>query len=60
MTIAGLIVTLLGFGISVASLGMTSSVSGRMVMVLIGIVVSLFGILGLINRAALKNAIWRK
>ena len=60
MTIAGVFVALLGFVISVASLGVTSSVSGRMVMVLIGIVVSLVGILGLINRAAMKNAIWRK
>src|SRR5439155_11051619 len=56
----GLLVTLLGFIISFLSLGMTSSVSGRLVMVLIALAVSLTGILGILNRAFLKNAIWRK
>ena len=60
MAIAGLIVTLLGFIIAVASLGMSSSVSGRMVIVLIGLVVSLVGIIGLINPAYQKKAAWRK
>ena len=39
---------------------MTSSVNVRMMMVLFGIAVSFFGILGVINRAYLKNANWRK
>jgi len=56
----GLIVTLLGFVIAVMSLGMTTSVNGRMIMVLIGIAVSFFGIMGLINTAYNKKAIWRK
>jgi hypothetical protein len=60
MIVAGVLMTLLGFLISVLSLGMTSSVGGRMVMVLIGLVVSFTGILGVLNRAFLKNAIWRK
>jgi hypothetical protein len=60
MAIAGLIVTLLGFGISVASVGMSSSVSGRMVIVLIGLAVSLGGIIGLINPAYQKKAVWKK
>jgi hypothetical protein len=60
MGIAGLIVTFLGFIIAVASLGMSSSVGGRMVMVLIGLAVSLAGIIGLINPAFQKNAAWRK
>ncbi len=60
MIVAGILITLLGFVISVLSLGMTSSVSGRMVMVLIGLAVSLTGIMGVLNRAFLKNAIWRK
>ena len=60
MAIAGLLVTLLGFIIAVASLGMSSSVSGRMVIVLVGLVVSLVGIIGLINPAFQKKAIWRK
>ena len=60
MGIAGLIVTFLGFIIAVASLGMSSSVGGRMVMVLIGLAVSLAGIIGLINPAVQKKAAWRK
>ena len=60
MAIVGVIVTFVGFLISVMSLGMTSSVGGRMVMVLIGLVVSLIGIIGIINRAFQKNAVWRR
>jgi hypothetical protein len=60
MAIAGIIVTLLGFLISVFSLGATSSTMGRLVVVLIGLAVSLVGIIGVINRAYMKNAIWRK
>jgi hypothetical protein len=60
MIFAGILITLLGFLISVLSLGMMAGVGGRMAMVLIGLVVSLTGILGVINRAYLKTAIWRK
>jgi hypothetical protein len=60
MIFAGIVITLLGFLISVFSLTATSSVAGRMVMVIIGIAVSLVGIIGVINRAYMRNAIWRK
>jgi hypothetical protein len=60
MSAIGILVTLLGFVIAVMSLGMTSSVNGRMIMVLIGLAVSLFGIIGLITPAFNKKAIWRK
>jgi len=60
MAIGGVLITLLGFIISVLSVGMTSSVGGRMVIVLIGLAVSLIGIIGVLNRAYMKNAIWRK
>ncbi len=60
MILAGIVITLLGFVLCVLSLGMTSSVGGRMAMVLIGLTLSLVGIMGVINRAFLKNAIWRK
>ena len=60
MALAGLIVTLLGFLIAVGSLGLTSSVSVRMVMTIVGLIVSLGGIIGLINPAYQKNAIWKK
>jgi hypothetical protein len=60
MVYAGILITLLGFAIGVLSLGMASSVGTRMVIVLIGLAVSLFGILGVITRAYLKDAIWRR
>jgi hypothetical protein len=60
MAIAGLAVTFLGFLIALFSLSMTDSVTGRLIMVLIGIVVSVVGIFGLVNSAYLRNAIWRK
>jgi hypothetical protein len=60
MVFVGLIITVLGFALSVLSLGMASSVNGRLVMVVAGIAVSLFGIMGVLNPAYLKNAIWRK
>ena len=60
MILAGIVVTFLGFLISVMSLSITSSVNGRLVIVVIGLFVSLFGIIGLINRTYMKTAIWRK
>jgi hypothetical protein len=60
MALAGVLLTFLGFVIAVLSVAMTSSVGGRMVVVVVGIAMSLIGIIGLINRAFLKNAIWRR
>jgi hypothetical protein len=60
MILVGILVTFSGFVISLLSLNMASGVSGRMVMVLAGIVVSLFGIFGVINKAYVNNAIWKK
>jgi hypothetical protein len=60
MILVGLLLTLLGFVISVLSLAVTSSVGGRLAMVLVGLAVSLFGIMGVLNKAYLKNAIWKK
>ncbi len=60
MVLLGILVTFVGFLISFLSLGMTSSLNGRLAMVLIGLAVSLTGIIGVINRAFMKNANWRK
>jgi hypothetical protein len=56
----GLVVTFLGFLISLFSLAITSSTGGRLVLVLLGLGVSLFGIIGLLNKHYMKNAIWKK
>jgi hypothetical protein len=60
MIVVGLLVTLLGFVISVSSLGVASGVGARMMMTLLGIAISLFGILGILNPYYLKNAIWKR
>ncbi len=60
MAAIGLLITLLGFLLSVFSLSLTTSVNGRLMMVLAGLAISLFGIIGMVNRAYLQKAIWRK
>ena len=60
MVLLGLAVTVLGFLLAVLSLGAVSGVGGRLTLVLIGGALTLTGIIGLINRAYLKHAIWKK
>ena len=60
MALVGVAVTFLGFVMAFASLGVTDSVGGRMGMVLAGIVVSLFGIMGVITPAYQKTWIGKK
>ena len=60
MTLIGLLITLLGFIISFLGLGLTTATGVRMTMAIAGILVSLFGIIGLINRSYMKTAIWRR
>lgn len=60
MLLIGLAVTVVGFLIAVLSLGITGSVSGRMILVLAGLAISLSGIIGLVNKAYLRDAIWKK
>ena len=60
MIAAGLVLAVAGGLISIAGLGLMNSVGGRMAFALVGIAVSLFGILGILNKAYLANAIWRR
>ena len=60
MAFVGLAITLLGFVLAVASLGITSSNPARLVIVLVGTVVSLVGIMGVLNPAYMKDAIWKQ
>ncbi|MBI4891234.1 MAG: hypothetical protein HY821_11470 [Acidobacteria bacterium] len=60
MVAIGLLVTFLGFLLSLFSLTLTTSTGGRMGLVLAGIAISLTGIIGIINRAYVKNAIWKR
>jgi hypothetical protein len=60
MAFVGLAVTLLGFVIAAMSVGISSSNAVRLVIVLVGIAMSLGGIMGLINPAYQKNAVWKR
>jgi hypothetical protein len=60
MALAGLIVTLAGFLLAAGSVGLMTGTGGRLLLVVVGIVISLFGILGLINPAYQKNAVWKR
>ena len=60
MIAIGIVVTFLGFVISLLSLTLAASVGGRLAVVLCGLAVSLFGILGLLNRAYINKAIWKQ
>jgi hypothetical protein len=60
MIALGLLITLAGFLITLLSLGMASATGVRMAMTLLGIAVSLFGIIGVLNPAYLKTAPWRR
>jgi hypothetical protein len=60
MVAIGLLITLAGFILSLLSLTLATSVNARMFIVLAGIVISLVGIVGVVNRAYLKDAIWKK
>ena len=60
MALVGLVITFAGFALAAASVGITSSTTGRLGIVLAGIVLSLIGILGVINPAYQKNAVWKK
>lgn len=60
MAIVGIILTVAGWLLAVASLGLTQSTGGRLGLVLVGIVISLVGILGVLNPAYTKNTVWKK
>jgi hypothetical protein len=55
----GVIVVLAGWGIVLVGPHLTPSVSGRMVTTLIGLAVSLVGVLYILPSACNKNAIWK-
>ena len=60
MAFVGLIVTFVGFLIAASSVGVMGGTAGRLIMVLAGIVVSLVGIMGILNPAYQKHAVWKK
>ncbi len=60
MVLVGLVITFVGFLVAMLSPGITSGTLGRLILVLVGIAISLGGIMGVINQAYMKNAIWKR
>ena len=60
MALVGLVMTFAGFLLAAASVGISASTTIRLGLVLIGIVISLIGIMGPINQAYMKNAVWKR
>ena len=60
MRLVGLLIILAGWLISVGGLLVTSSNSIRAIIACVGIGVSVFGILGVLNQHYLARAIWKK
>ena len=60
MALVGLVITFGGFLLAAASVGISSSTTVRLILVLIGIGMSLAGIMGPINQAYQKNAVWKQ
>jgi len=59
MRIVGILLALAGWLIPLVGLTVTQSLTARFVLVVLGIGISLIGILGVLNKAHLKNAIWK-
>jgi hypothetical protein len=60
MAVVGLLVTLVGFLIAAGSVGLAAATGVRLVIVLVGIAISLGGIMGLIVPAYEQNAVWKR
>jgi len=59
MKITGLLLVIAGGLIPVLGLNFTSSNTARLILSLIGIAVSVVGILGVLNKAFLQHALWK-
>lgn len=59
MNVIGVVLAFAGWLVVLFGLHLTASVSGRMVTTLIGLAVSLVGVLFVLPAAASKNAIWK-
>jgi hypothetical protein len=60
MKIAGVLVAVLGWLLPVIGLSVTSSTGARYVLCLVGITITLIGIIGVLNKAHLKEAPWKR
>ncbi|MGZ4789647.1 MAG: hypothetical protein ACXVZX_14110 [Terriglobales bacterium] len=59
MKLMGLLLVIAGWIISIAAILISQSNGVRLGLVSLGIAVSIFGILGVLNPAYLKHAVWK-
>lgn len=59
MKLLGVLVTILGWLIVLFGLHIASSIGGRLTLTIVGLIVSLVGVLGILPAACNKNAIWK-
>jgi hypothetical protein len=59
MKLAGILLAIAGWLIPVVGLTVTSSNAARLFLCVLGIAVALFGILGVLNKAHQKQAVWK-
>jgi hypothetical protein len=57
--ISGVLMALIGWLLPVVALTLTQSMTARLVLAVLGLGIALVGILGVLNRAHLKHAIWK-
>jgi hypothetical protein len=60
MKFVGLLLAVLGWLIPVLGLTLTASTGARLTLSVVGIAICLVGILGFVNGAYLKHAIWKQ
>ena len=60
MRIVGVLLALAGWLLPVLALSFTQSLTARFGACVLGIIISLVGILGVLNKAHLEHAIWKK
>jgi hypothetical protein len=60
MKVVGLLLAVIGWLIPVIGLTMTSSTGARMFLCILGIAISLTGILYVLNQAHQKDAVWKR
>ena len=59
MKLAGVVLALVGWLVVLFGLHLTASVSGRMITTLVGLAITLIGVIGILPVASSKSAIWK-
>jgi uncharacterized membrane protein len=60
MKLVGILLAFIGWVVPVLALTQTQSLAARFVVAVVGIIISLVGILVVLNGAHLKEAIWKR